>query len=382
MAREKFIEHKFSQEKLDLLVVIARITADYQRQGYKLSLRQLYYQLVSKAVIPNTVNSYKAIGSLVSDARNAGLIDWNMIEDRGRETVSNSHWTSPAEIMRAAASSFRIDKWATQPYHIEIMVEKDALSGVLEPVARRLDIRITANKGYSSSSMMYTFGKRLKEKSDAGKKICIIYLGDHDPSGIDMTRDVDERLALYSGLDSYEVKRLEVARLALNYDQVQLWNPPRNPAKESDSRFQRYADQFGESSWELDAVEPATLASLVTAAVEARRDAAKWRAANEQEQAMRDELEGMAQEYEDEHPEDEEDYEPDEDDDPDDEEGEDEEEESLEVLQAREEKSLDRAAKVRAQVTGESYDEARAALLAEEAEDDAESDEEGSGEDD
>src|SRR6185369_10539864 len=114
----------------------------YRRQGYRLSLRQLYYQLVARALIENSEKSYKNIGNLVSDARQAGLIDWDMIEDRGRETVSVSHWDSPADIVRSAAYSFRIDKWADQPWHVEVMVEKDALSGVLGPVCRRLDIAI------------------------------------------------------------------------------------------------------------------------------------------------------------------------------------------------------------------------------------------------
>lgn len=178
--KESFIDHRFSESNIAMIGKINGVLDDYAEQGYKLSLRQLYYQLVSKAWIENSVKSYKNIGSLVSDARLAGLIDWDMIEDRGRATVSNSHWTNPGSILRSAAYSFKIDKWADQPWHIEVMVEKDALSGVLEPVCANLDVGITANKGYSSSSTMYEIGKRISEKSDGYRKdVCIIYLGDH-----------------------------------------------------------------------------------------------------------------------------------------------------------------------------------------------------------
>lgn len=290
--KEKFIERSFASASAEMVKTINEILEEYRLQGFRLSLRQLYYQLVARDFIPNNQRSYKNIGNLVSNARQAGLIDWGMIEDRNRETTINGHWDNPAQIVEAAARQFQIDKWEEQDYHIEVLVEKDALSGVLEPVCRDLDIGITANKGYSSSSTMYEIGKRLYRHYENGKDICVIYLGDHDPSGIDMTRDVRERLQMYS-----RVQHIEVIRLALNYDQVQLWSPPENPAKETDSRYQAYVDKFGESSWELDAVEPAQLASLVRDAVIARRDGDKWQNAEDRENEMKAELVRFVDQY-------------------------------------------------------------------------------------
>lgn len=291
--KERFINKSFSEQSLATVRLVNQILDEYHEQGFRLSLRQLYYQLVARDYIPNNIRSYKNLGNLVSNARQAGLVDWNMIEDRNRETVSLSHWESPAEIIEAAAHSFRIDKWEDQPWHVEVMVEKDALSGVLVPVCRELDISITANKGYSSSSTMYEIGKRLAYwQRHRGKNIAIFYLGDHDPSGIDMTRDVTDRLSMYSNLDT-----IEIQRLALNWDQVQTWQPPENPAKETDSRYSTYVMQFGASSWELDAIEPAQLAELVRAAVLNLREDETWRAALENEEAMRAELRSFADTY-------------------------------------------------------------------------------------
>lgn len=131
-------------------------------KAYDLSLRQLYYQLVSRQPLSftwsNTEQNYKRLGTIINDARNAGLIDWAHIKDRGRETVENSHWTTPGEILYSAARSFRIDTWIDQPNYVAVMVEKQALEGVLAPVCRDLDIAFTANKGYASGSLMYEFG--------------------------------------------------------------------------------------------------------------------------------------------------------------------------------------------------------------------------------
>lgn len=292
MPKEAFIQKKFKTESLAMIGVINGILEEYRRQNFRLSLRQTYYQLVARDFIPNTPRSYKNMGNLVSDARQAGLIDWSMIEDRGRETVTVNHWTTPSEILRACANQYRIDKWLTQPYHIEVMVEKDALSGVLEPTCRDLDIPITANKGYSSSSTMYEIGKRLAAAHRGGQDVTVIYLGDHDPSGIDMTRDVDERLKMYS-----RVEGIEVVRVALNYEQVEVLHPPENPAKETDARFAEYAERFGVSSWELDAVEPVQLAQLVRDAVMARRDEGEWKSALRTEQTMRNHLTKLADDY-------------------------------------------------------------------------------------
>jgi hypothetical protein len=290
MAKELFVEKKFGIETENLIVTLNEILDEYAADDYDLSLRQLYYQLVARDIVPNTEQSYKRIGGIVSDARLAGLIDWDIIKDRGRESTSNAHWDSPADIIASSASQFRYDLWADQPVHVEVMVEKQALEGVLEPVCRRLDVTFSANKGYSSSSALYESGKRLAAFYDDGKDCVVLYLGDHDPSGIDMTRDVRDRLSLFSG------NQVKVKRLALNMDQIKKLKPPENPAKMTDSRATSYVAKFGHSSWELDAIEPKALAALVTEAVEELRSETLWNKALERQKAARARLAEMAKE--------------------------------------------------------------------------------------
>lgn len=293
--KEKFIDKRFGSEALALIVTCNQILIEYEGMGYDLSLRQLYYQLVSRNVMPNSERSYKNLGNLVSDARLAGLIDWDMIRDRGRSRITNGHWETPADIIDSAASSFAIDKWIDQPTHIEVMVEKQALEGILLPVCQQLDIAFSSNKGYSSSSALYEAGKRLGRIARQDKKLVVLYLGDHDPSGIDMTRDVQERLTLFADQD------VTVERLALNMNQVRELNPPENPAKITDSRANEYIRRFGRSSWELDAIEPRALATIVTNAVMGYRDSVLWDRAIDREEGMRDQLKTMATEYRREH---------------------------------------------------------------------------------
>jgi len=294
-----FVPKRFSAKSQELIIKCDTILEEYRAQGYRLSLRQLYYQLVARDIIPNNLKSYNNVGVLISDARNAGWIDWDMIEDRGREAQYNSHWHSPADILDSAAYGFRIDHWAGQKNYVEVMVEKDALSGILWPVCQKWDVHFTANKGYSSSSAMYEAGERLRHqlRTNNIEKAHIIYLGDHDPSGIDMTRDIEDRLGLYAR----EEIEIVIHRLALNFDQVQMWNPPENPAKVTDSRFASYEAKFGSSSWELDAVEPATLAQLVSEQIVILINQNQWERVSNKQADMINDLKEMAAQYREEH---------------------------------------------------------------------------------
>jgi hypothetical protein len=277
---ESFVPTNFTGESLAMIERINTILATYEAEGYDLSLRQLYYQLVSRNFVENTERSYKNVGSLVSDARLAGLIDWDMIKDRGRAMISNPHWTTPKDFIDSVTPQYKIDHWRNQDNYVEVMVEKQALEGVLEPVCSELDVPFTANKGYSSSSAMYEASKRFINRAQVGKELYVLYLGDHDPSGIDMTRDVSDRLDIFI---QGQHESIVVNRLALNMDQVRELKPPENPAKITDSRAKDYIRKFGRNSWELDAIEPRRLATLVRDAVTALMDVRKFKASKKLE---------------------------------------------------------------------------------------------------
>jgi hypothetical protein len=169
MPKIAYTSVEFKPSTLALVKQCNAIIAEYQAQGFTLTLRQLYYQLVSRDVIPNKQQEYKRLGSIVNDARLAGMIDWNSIEDRTRNLRSIAHWTDPAEIISAVANQFRHDKWATQPYRPEVWIEKDALVGVIEGVCQELDVPFFSCRGYTSQSEMWTAGQRLLKKIEEGR---------------------------------------------------------------------------------------------------------------------------------------------------------------------------------------------------------------------
>ncbi len=281
MPKILYIPKNFRGKSKVMIARANKIIEEYNAQGFTLTLRQLYYQFVARDFIPNTVKSYKMLGTVINDARLAGLIDWNAIEDRTRNVRSLSHWTDPADIVRACASQFHVDLWATQPHRVEVWIEKDALVGVIEGACEEYDVPFFSCRGYVSQSEMWGAAMRAVKRAERTRpttrdsalrslgiaerdpqRTIVLHFGDHDPSGIDMTRDITDRINMFCARHGYP-GIFEMRRLALNMDQVQQYEPPPNPAKITDSRFNAYQEVHGDESWELDALEPSVLDTLI-----------------------------------------------------------------------------------------------------------------------
>lgn len=421
MAKELFIPRKFGAETLSIINDANDFIQQYRDMGITITMRALYYRFIGDDKFPdtwmdaeynakngldpttkNTIKNYKRLCSIIADARDAGRVDWAAISDSGRVQVDNSHWENPADLLDDAASGFGMDLWAGQERFVVVMVEKDAVASVIQPVCTELDVTFCANRGYTSASTIYRIGKRLqgvflgrgklddyywagedrvswtrenralslvtqcwakgedlcdiigtdffnpryeveganilwltisdlcaqwyaaskstrkserdkadgllskisdvampyirammKPHPDDGRELNIIYVGDFDPSGQDMTRDVKERLELYSRCP------VVVHRVALNFDQIQQYNLPENPAKLSDPRATEYIKKYGEKSWELDALQPNVLQDIVREKIEELRDADMWQERYDKQEEYRTELEALAQKYKD-----------------------------------------------------------------------------------
>lgn len=305
MSKICYVSKAFRPEALAMIQKANRIIVDYQRQGFKLTLRQTYYQFVAKDLFPddrkwrripdtnkwvrdpngtkNAEPNYKWLGDIINDGRLAGLIDWLAIEDRTRNLQTHSTWASPHSIIRACADQYTVDLWAEQGNRVEVWIEKEALIGVIEGICTELQVPFFACKGYTSQSGMWESSQRLKHYEEDGRDTVIIHLGDHDPSGMDMTRDIQERLELFGST-------VIIDRIALTWEQIQQYSPPPNPAKATDARYMKYEEEFGDKSWELDALEPRVMADLIRAAVQSRVDQDLWVEAVARQQAGREQL--------------------------------------------------------------------------------------------
>lgn len=295
--RELFIPRNFNGSSYALIEQAVTIIIDMQEKGYSLTLRQLYYQFVTRNWLENTDKNYKRLGSIINDARLAGLIDWNAIVDRTRYLRRIPDYTTPRQFARTMVNQYAEDLWLDQDNYCEVWIEKDALIGVIERPCNKWRVPFYSCRGYGSQSEMYEAGKRLKLAIEHDKRVTVFCLSDHDPSGLDMTKDIETRLRMFTGETSEDSGMLTIERVALNIDQVRQYDPPPNPAKETDSRFAGYAQEFGDESWELDSLDPEVIDGLVDAAIVGMVDLDKFKVAGEHEIRSRYRLHNVADKF-------------------------------------------------------------------------------------
>jgi hypothetical protein len=276
--------NRASQVTIDQVRVILE---EYDAQGYVMTLRQAFYQMVSRGLMPNRQSEYDRLGRIVSEARLAGQLDWAHLEDRTRRLADLPHWDSPESILSAVADQYRTERWADQPERVDVWVEKEALAAVIGNTAEAQDVPWFSARGYNSQSAQWRAARRHLANERKGQRTTVIYLGDHDPSGLDMPRDLQDRFITFG-------TRTRIERVALTMAQVEEFDPPPNPAKMTDSRAPEYVEEFGPSSWELDALPPDTLATLITDSIAAHRDEDVW---EESTTAMEDQRRLLTETY-------------------------------------------------------------------------------------
>jgi hypothetical protein len=292
--KEHFVSTNFHAKTLKTIDRANEIIREYQAKGYTLSLRQLYYQFVSRLWIENKQSEYEKLGNNLANGRLAGFVDWSAIEDRGRTLRRGPCWNGPNEIITAVANQYRENFWASQRFRPEVWIEKDALTGVIAGTCiTRHRVPYFSCRGRVSHSELYAAGKRFAQYREDGYIPIVFHLADHDPCGIDMTRENREKLAMFSR------GPVEVARLGLNIDQVRLYRLPPNTAKENGSCRQAYVEEFGTECWELDALPPDIIDDLVSDAIESIVDKVAWEAAKAKETSQREILRLAAEKWSD-----------------------------------------------------------------------------------
>jgi len=252
----------------------------FEQYDTAITLRQLYYRLVARLLIPNTINSYKRLSRIMVKAREQGDVPRNCLEDRSRRILGrgDTGYDSAEEYLKNKLSGlqdswkgFSMPMWEDQPVYLLISLEKDALSRLVSRVGNRYSVRTFPTRGYPSYSYVQTMANYMQTRL-GGKPTIVLYFGDFDPSGVDIERDLEDRLGRY-GATEYKVKRI-----ALTADQIKQYNLPPMPVKRSDARAESFMAEHGDKSVELDALDPNLLQDTVERAIRDNISVRKWNA--------------------------------------------------------------------------------------------------------
>jgi hypothetical protein len=281
-------------------LVLAERAMDTLDQERPMTLRQLYYRLVSAGVLRNDQKEYKRLGSVMTRIREDSKVPRSWIVDHVRSTLKPSSWTGLANFAETVRDAYRKDYWASLDHHVEIFVEKDAVAGTVQPVTEEKDIRLRVCRGYSSVSFA---GEIADLWTRVQKPIFAYYLGDFDPSGFDLERDLREKLERYSRRPcvTYPTEnnrrcfcwqRLGVCREDFGlHDLISL------PVKEKDRRAKAFLATHGRHCAEVDAIPPTELRSRVEKAINRHIDLDRWKGLVEVEKLQQQTLDDVVEKW-------------------------------------------------------------------------------------
>lgn len=253
----------------------------------RITIRQLFYRLVSQGIIKNSENCYNTLIQQMITARRDGRIPFGAFEDRTRHSregeLPNLAWDKAEDIfknsvevyenaeeialrqMKNAYSSFDLPFWYNQPYYVEVWLEKEALANLFEPITQKYQVTCVPCKGYPSLSLLYDCSKRLRTVP-SNREIRILYFGDYDMRGLNIQQNIEKNFLNDFGIE------IEVIRYALTKEQIESYQLPPNPAKSTDTMARGWIETHGNVAWELDALEPHILENLVENAIKQQID--------------------------------------------------------------------------------------------------------------
>ncbi len=260
--------------------IVAEALEVFDQYDTAITLRQLYYRLVARLLIPNTINSYKRLSRIMVKAREQEDVPVNCLEDRSRRVLGrgDTGYDSAEEYLKLKLSSlqdswkgFTMPMWEDQPVYLLISLEKDALSRLVSRVANLYSVRTFPTRGYPSFSYVQLMANYMQTRLTE-KPTILLYFGDFDPSGVDIERDLEDRLSRYGAKD------FKVKRIALTADQIRDYQLPPMPVKRSDARSEGFMATHGDMAVELDALDPNLLQEMVKRSILDNIDSGKWNA--------------------------------------------------------------------------------------------------------
>lgn len=250
--------------------------------NHPMTVRQVYYQLVSRQVIENDRSQYQAVSNLLVDARRDGTIPWEWVEDRLRRPRAVPMWHGLEEFAETVRRAYHRNVWETQPDYLEVWLEKDALASIFEDALRHYGVTLCVGRGYDSWDSIHNAAQRYQ----CAESVTVLYFGDFDPSGEDMVRSLRDRLAELGS-------KPELIKCALTLDDVERYNLPPDFAKASDTRRAAFVAKYGDMAVELDALPLSVLRDRLVEEVARRMDLAALAAVRRIEEGERARLVAM-----------------------------------------------------------------------------------------
>lgn len=269
------------RDTIDLWIEICKVFTDVLKIVPSMTIRQVFYQLVSKDAITKDEAGYKKVMRQIRDMRRVKLIPYSWVADNTRWVRRPNTYRDATQFLEDQCRHYKKSVWESQPNDIEIWCEKDALAGVIGDVTYSWDVPLYVAKGYSSDTLAYN---AVNAHQDKGKPVRIYYFGDWDPSGVQMAHDLEKKIRAFASEMGVDIT---FERCAVLPGQIKWWKLPTRPTKKSDPRYKNFEGE----SVELDAIPPKHLQDLVTGIIRSNIDTGLYDRTLQIEKVERENLE-------------------------------------------------------------------------------------------
>jgi hypothetical protein len=269
---------------------IREAIADILSKTSPMTVRQMFYALTVHGAIEKTEAEYKGtVVRLLDEMHWNGEIDWGDISDATRWMHKSGSYVGPEEAIRRTAAFYRRDLWANNDDYVEIWCEKEALAGVIAEITDHYDVPLIVSRGFSSSSYLRRAASKI---THIGKPTYIYQFGDHDPSGLWISEQIDRDLQRHlDDIGEFDPYDFHFERVAVTEEQIAEWNLPTRPTK---TEGNRHAKNFDGDSVELDAIPVDELHDLVEDVISRHVDFQQLKVLRAAEESERQLLLGLA----------------------------------------------------------------------------------------
>lgn len=265
-------------------VLWVEIFRAFDESGPPMTVRQIFYALVSRGTIPKTEAWYNKTAYHVLKMRRRGYLPYSFVSDSTRWMRKPNSYNSLEDFLRISQDAYRRTLWVNQNAYVEIWCEKDALAGVLFEVTAKWDVPLMVTRGFPSETFVYDAAEAIKGQE---KPTYLYYFGDHDPSGKAIPKNTRQKLREF-GANFYFEQR------AVTQEQITQLGLPTRPTKRGKNR---HAKNWEGESVELDAIPVPVLRQMVEQCITQHIDERALKESQRVERLEKETLEHMANNF-------------------------------------------------------------------------------------
>ena len=281
---------KRSRRTRDDITAIKVAIKDVLSADHPQTVRQVFYQLVTRNVIEKTEKDYQQVViRLLTEMRLSDAIPFSWIIDSSRTTHETQTFDSIADAVSDTARFYRRSALRESDVYIEIWVEKEALAGIVYDAASDYDVPVIVSKGMPSLTQLYGSFRKIYRAAQAGKESFLFQFGDHDPTGALIPQVIESRMRWFC--ERHDCQMPTVERYALTEEQIEEYQLPTRPTKRDGNS---HAANFDGDSVELDALPSRVLRELVLECIEGHISASDVMVLREAEESERELLKRWA----------------------------------------------------------------------------------------